>query len=131
MCTHTHTHTHMCTHTHTHTHLLFEISSVFFVNQNQVEIVLHAKLLIHILQSRGEVVATQEQSDGNSLSYKNNALRLNHAPNYIKTTPTFNRSPVHDLIFGNSLVLGRDAWGTNWMGRKRWGRKGGIESRTH
>ena len=48
-------------------HLLFEISSILLIHQNQIDVVANRKLLINISHCRSEVIATQEQANGNGL----------------------------------------------------------------
>ena len=49
--------------------LLLEIATVLLVDQDEVEVVSRAELLVHVAEGRGEVETTQEESDGDGLSY--------------------------------------------------------------
>ena len=71
-------------------HLLFKVSSLFFINQDQVEVVPHTELFIDVLHGRREVIAGQKQANGNGL-------------------PS-DRSSIHDLILGYLLILCVDVW---------------------
>ena len=70
------------------THLLLEVPPLFFVNEYQVEIVPHTELLVDVLHRGREVVAGEEESDGNGL------------PSHW--------SSVHNLIFGYLLIFSID-----------------------
>lgn len=45
------------------THLLLEVSPVFLINQDQIDVIPHRELLVYVLHGRGQVVAAQEQAD--------------------------------------------------------------------
>ena len=49
--------------------LLLEVSPLFLVHQHQVEVVAHAELLVDVTHGRVQVVARQEQANGNGLPY--------------------------------------------------------------
>jgi uncharacterized protein (DUF779 family) len=40
--------------------LLFEIPPVFFINQNQIMVIVHTELVVDISVGRGQIVGTQE-----------------------------------------------------------------------
>ena len=67
------------------TYLLFEVPSLLLVHQHQVEVVPHAELFIDVLHGGSEVVASQEQANGNGLAT--------------------NWSSVHNLVLGYLLIL--------------------------
>ena len=54
---------------HPSTHLLFEIPSVFFVDQNKIEIIARAKLLVDVAKGGRQVEATKEQTYRNCFAY--------------------------------------------------------------
>lgn len=49
-------------------HLLLEIASLLVVDQHQVEVVAHRELLVDIPHGGGELVARQEEPDGDGLT---------------------------------------------------------------
>ena len=51
-------------------HLLFEVPPLLLVHQNQVDIVTNRKLFVYVSHGRREFIATQEQANGNRLSYR-------------------------------------------------------------
>ena len=53
-------------------YLLFEVAALLLVDQNQVEVVAHGELLIHVPHGGRHLVAGQEQPDGDGLSWKGN-----------------------------------------------------------
>jgi len=65
--------------------LLFEVSSVLFVNEHQIEIVLHTELVVHALERRSQIVRRQKQTNRNTL--------------------TANGSAVHDFEFGDIFTF--------------------------
>lgn len=48
--------------------LLLEIPPVFFINQNQIEVILHAELVVDVFVGWGQIIRTQEQPDWNRLA---------------------------------------------------------------
>lgn len=55
-------------------HLLFEVAPLLFINQHQVQVVAHRKLLVDVSHRGGQVVASQEQPDGNGLAWDENTF---------------------------------------------------------
>lgn len=53
--------------------LLLEVAPVLFVDEDEVEVVSRAEFLIHVAERGGKVEATQEESDGDGLSYRRGA----------------------------------------------------------
>ena len=49
----------------TATYLLFEVSSFLFINENQVEIVAHREFLVDVFHGWCQLIAAEEQSNGN------------------------------------------------------------------
>jgi hypothetical protein len=49
--------------------LLLEVAPVLFVDEDKVEVVSRAEFLVHVAEGGGKVEATQEESDGDGLSY--------------------------------------------------------------
>lgn len=49
-------------------HLLLEVAPLLFVDQHQVQVVAHRELLVDVSHRGGQVVAGQEQPDGNGLA---------------------------------------------------------------
>ena len=66
-------------------YLLLEVPSLFLVDQHQVEVVAHTEFLVDVLHGWSEVIASQEQPDGNGF-------------------PT-NGCTIHYLVFGYLLVF--------------------------
>lgn len=66
-------------------HLLFEVSPIFLIHENQVKEVLDGELLVDVTHGRREVVPRQEHPDRDTLAS--------------------HWGSVHDLVLGNSLVL--------------------------
>lgn len=56
-------------------HLLFEVAPLLFIDQHQVQVVAHRKLLVDVSHRRSQVVASQEQPDGNGLAWDENTRR--------------------------------------------------------
>lgn len=44
-----------------HTHLLLEVTSVLFVDEDEVEIITRAELLVHVAERRRQVKPAQKQ----------------------------------------------------------------------
>lgn len=55
-------------------HLLFEVAPFLFINQHQVQVIAHRKLLVDVSHRGGQVVASQKQPDGNGLAWDENML---------------------------------------------------------
>lgn len=51
-------------------HLLFEVAPLLFINQHQIQVVAHWKLLVDVSHRGGQVVASQEQPDGNGFTWE-------------------------------------------------------------
>jgi len=47
--------------------LLLEIPPVFFIHQNQIEVILHAELIVDVSVGWGHIIRAQEQPDWNRL----------------------------------------------------------------
>lgn len=54
-------------------HLLLEVAPLLLVNQHQVEVVAHRELLVDVPHGGRELVARQEEADGDGLSCKGRA----------------------------------------------------------
>jgi hypothetical protein len=48
---------------HGDTHLLFEITSILFVDQDEVKIIACAELFVHVAECGGQVKPAKEQPD--------------------------------------------------------------------
>lgn len=59
------------------TYLLLEVAPLLLINENQVEVVAHRKLLVDVPHGRRHLVAREEQPDGDGLSYRTNANWIN------------------------------------------------------
>ena len=53
------------------TYLLFKIPSVFFINENKVEVISCAKFLVNFAERWCKIKSTKEESDGYCFSYIN------------------------------------------------------------
>lgn len=51
-------------------YLLLEIAPLLLIDENQVEVVAHRKLLVDVPHGRRHLVARKEQPDGDGLSYR-------------------------------------------------------------
>lgn len=51
-------------------HLLFEVASLFLIDQHQVEVITHRELLVDVPHGWSQLIASQEKPDGNGLPCK-------------------------------------------------------------
>ena len=51
------------------THLLLEVPPVLLVDEDEVEVISRAKLLVHVAERRRQVEAPEEEPDGDRLAY--------------------------------------------------------------
>lgn len=49
--------------------LLFEVSSLFFIYKNQVQVVTHWELLVDVPHGGGQLISGKKQTDGNWLAW--------------------------------------------------------------
>lgn len=58
------------------TNLLLKVAPLLLIDENQVEVVAHRKLLVDVPHGRRHLVARKEQPDGDGLSYRTASHRL-------------------------------------------------------
>ena len=74
--------------------LLLEVTSLFFVNEDKVQVIADAEFLVDVSHGGREVIAGQEQAYGDGF-------------------PTHGGS-IHDLVLGYGVVLSVDVWCCSW-----------------
>lgn len=67
------------------TNLLLEITPLLLINEDQVEVVAHRKLLVDVPHGRRHLVARKEQPDGDGLSYHTASHKLLISETHVAT----------------------------------------------
>lgn len=78
------------------TNLLFKISTVLLIDQNQVQIVANRELLVYVTHRRSQIVSIEEEPDWNGFAS--------------------HWCTVHNLKFGDSLVFIECVWSCDRKG---------------
>ena len=60
-------------------YLLFEITSLFFIDENQIEKISHGEFPLDVLHRRRQFITTEEQTDRNALTWKASTVHLSLA----------------------------------------------------